>query len=155
MVNAIDLTSLLQMGVGLGIGLSFFRATLNRKVTNFNTRFDRVHAALSSPADENGRRLANDAVSIRIRFKRTAAVAETYAFAAQIAALGGALVNTWLLIRACLAADETWHPGWPIWWSVGFYVTLLIGVELLLFLQTCRIDSDLEVVERDAGVRTA
>lgn len=71
-----------------------------------------------------------------------------------MAALGGGVVNVYLLIEACLNPTAQWDPVWVVWWSVGFFASLLLGVEAVLFAQLTRIDSELEVQERQAGIRS-
>jgi hypothetical protein len=125
MANLGEFSSLLQLGVGFGIGLSFFRAPMTLLLDRLNEDlraemnvFDRLQTPKANSAK-------GDLASLQLDIAENAEKLNSLSLPFMIAALFGAAVNWGALIYAALYAQQV---------LTSTEELLLIGISVVWFL---------------------
>src|SRR5687767_12270602 len=106
MVTYGDFSSLLQLGVGLGIGLSVFRAPVDLRVSRITRIIDAEIAALSGTQTDVGRRKRIAFMDLRLSFATKSRGLENLQVPFMFTAVAAAALNLCGLIYATLSADS-------------------------------------------------
>lgn len=155
MIEAKDFASLLQLGAGLGIGLSFFRSGFDRKQKALRKRFGQITTAYGNATTRADRKAVGELASARTRFASGCGKAEKLAQLFQALALLGGLANMGLLIAATVWGDyqlNTLGIWGGLWWSLGYFALLLLAMEMWLWLAFRPIAAELLRLEKQKGL---
>ena len=129
-----DFSSLLQLGVGTGIGLSLFRAPVDLRVARIARTIEAELVALRGavpPFARSKRRALHD-LNLTFRVVRQRLERQLKPF--MVAAVIGALVNLWALVEATVRSNRPISPREAdalIFLSVGWFVLEIVALEVL------------------------
>jgi hypothetical protein len=126
-----DFSSLLQLGVGIGIGLSLFRAPVDLRVSRIDRVIESELVALRGLATPFAKAKRRDIMDLRLRFVSIKDDLNEHMLPFMIAAVFAALLNLAGLITVTLCADRGAGPteaGVFLFISVGWF---LIEIALL------------------------
>ncbi len=129
-----EYSSLLQLGVGLGIGLSLFRAPVDLRVSKLTERMDDEMTVLQHVGTSAAKERIAILSSIRLDFAKEKIKAEETLAYFLAASLAGAGANWFALIwasRDAGAALSVWGELGLITLSVLYYLAILAILELL------------------------
>jgi hypothetical protein len=105
-----EYSSLLQLGFGIGVGLSIFRAPMDLLSKTFERDVDaemNVLEGVQSPKAQTSRSALSD---IKLEFAQTARALDSFHLPFMIATILGAIVNWVLLAKASSDAGYTLSP---------------------------------------------
>jgi hypothetical protein len=129
-----DFSSLLQLGVGLGIALSLFRAPVDLRTARIARALDGDILALRGVPTEFARTKRIDLMNLRLHFQETCEGIEKSQLPFMIAALVAALINLGFLIKASFDAGGSVGPHIEYvmtFFSVAIYFLIGLGLEVL------------------------
>ena len=129
-----DFSSLLQLGVGTGIGLSLFRAPVDIRTANLERVLNGEILALRNAANDFARLKRRELMSLRLQFIGTKERVEALQQPFMWLAVAGALANLLLLIRVSLNASAA--PSDQMQWllvfaSTVYFALVMAGLEVL------------------------
>jgi hypothetical protein len=138
MANLGEFGSLLQLGVGLGIGFSVFRAPfdiLTRKFeADLSSEFN-VLAKIATPHASERKAVLSD---LNLEFARTSKTLERFHLPFMIASILGAVVNWYYLAQAAWNSGCSLSPiaaAWLTFISGPFFVLIFVTVTGVTFLR--------------------
>lgn len=158
MATQSDIASLLELGAGAGLGLSFFRAGFDRTFRSFDKRMKRLAVRLPVASNKAERERQTRFATMRTTYSVVKSASERYVPLFQAAALCGALANIFWLVHACLLPNEplTYADGVVrVFWAVGYYATLLIIAEIYYTIELRQTRTALRAFEREMSPSTA
>jgi hypothetical protein len=122
--------SLLQLGFGIGIGLSIFRAPMDLLSLAFERDLSaemNVLEGVQTPKAQTNKSALSD---LKLEFAQTARTLESFHLPFMIAAIAGALVNWALLASASSKAgrDLSYEEEWAVFFIAGPYFLLIAGL---------------------------
>jgi hypothetical protein len=129
-----EFTSLLQLGFGIGIGLSLFRAPVDLRAAKIARILDMEMTALRGVATAFGQQKRRKLMSLKLRFLDAQKELERQQFPFLIFTLLGALINLLLLIKASVSAQQQVTPSieWLlIFISVIYFVFIVIILDCI------------------------
>jgi hypothetical protein len=129
-----EFSSLLQLGFGIGIGLSLFRAPVDLRTAKLAREIDGDLAAIRGVASEVARTKRRGLMTLKLRFANTRRELDSKQIPFMIAALLGALANLAGLIAASSDAQRTLSSGQQaglIFLSSGYFLLLALCLEVL------------------------
>lgn len=139
-----DFSSLLQLGVGIGIGLSLFRAPVDLRVAYLGRTIDSEIAMLRSPLPF-AKRKRRDLQDLKLRFLTVSGNLERRQLPFMVIAVGLSVANLAALIWAAVDKDRC-VSGPELWMllaiSVGGYILLIAALEILARLSLSKIMKD-------------
>lgn len=144
-----EFSSLLQLGVGFGIGLSLFRAPMTLLVERLDRELKQEMDVVSTIESRAAQRLRADIASLKMDVASRTDTLNSLNLPFMIAAILGAVVNWLALILASIAAPrplsstEEWC---LIFISVGWFILIGLAVAvaaLVLLLPSSRKLSEL------------
>lgn len=125
-----DFGSLLQLGVGLGLGLSVFRAPLDVRLRRIGNKLQAEMDIVQGVDSEFSRDRVSQISRIKIKFLRATLSLEQAQFNFSVVALIGALLNVLFLTVAAVQVEQELSMGWQI--AIIFiswvYFVFLIGI---------------------------
>lgn len=125
---------LLQLGFGLGIGLSVFRAPLNLRAISVSKVIADDINVLKSVNTAAARAKRGKLASLWLRFDEARQKVDRAQLPFMIASLGAASLNLALLVWASVAAARpltAWQQYALIFLSTGFYFVLVVILECI------------------------
>lgn len=148
-----DFTSIAELGTGIGIGLSFFRAPIDKRLLYLRGRIETemtLLKAISTPlATSKKTEFSN--LSVKVSTKRREL--ERVLKGATVIASLGAAVNAMFLSFACLQAEREISGAMQMWYllaGIGLYMALLLFLECIALVELKPLMNALE----DISVRT-
>jgi hypothetical protein len=154
-IKASDFASVLQLGAGIGIGLSFFRAGFDRKQRALKRRFARAGAAYDNPATREERKHLTELSTLRTRFGSRVSRADRRVTVFQVAAFIGGIANMILLAWVTFHGDQAlsrWEQFVGLAASLGYFSVLLAALEIWLLVDFGFVGRDLHVFEVRKGL---
>lgn len=146
-----DFSSLLQLGVGTGIGLSLFRAPVDLRVKFLSKVIEEELASLNNSSSQFGRKKRRDISDLKQKFLEVCDKLDIYMQPFMVAAVVGAALNLIALIDRTLNSDIELS-NVAIWWllfvSVGFFILELALLEVLARRCLGPIANELAVIRR-------
>lgn len=104
-----DFSSLLQLGVGVGIGLSLFRAPVDLRVAQLDRTISGELSALKGSTEAFGRTKRRDLSDLRFRFTLSRTELQRSQIPYMVAAVISAVANLVCLIIATVDKDKQVH----------------------------------------------
>ena len=144
-------SSLLQLGVGTGIGLSVFRAPVDLRVRRISRTIEGEVVALKGVATPFARTKRRDMLDLRFQFVTVREELDNRLRPFMIAAVIGAFLNLLALIAATTDADRvvsSFQAGELIFLSVGWFLIVLAALELLARLKLGTLVHDLQTLRQ-------
>lgn len=126
--------SLLQLGFGIGIGLSLFRAPMDLRASALVAGMADAQKLLAKAQTPEAAAKRNSLLDLRVRFHQERRKLDAWNKPIMIALLGGAVTNLIALIWASVRAQDQVGLSWQavlIFVSVGYYVLALALLEIL------------------------
>lgn len=139
MSNLGEFSSLLQLGVGFGIGLSLFRAPMTLLLEKLARELAHEMDVVDTIQTPAARRLKGELSNLQMDISTNADALNRWNLPFMIAAIVGGLVNWAALILASVNAQRplTWEEEWLlIGISVGWFLAIgtVVGIVALLLL---------------------
>jgi len=145
-----DFSSLLQLGVGIGIGLSLFRAPVDLWTARLEKAFDAELRALRGTAITGFRQKKRQALQgLRLRYFGAVRTAGKQLLPFMVAAATGAVVNLASLIWVSLSFNAD-PGGWSyffIFISSIYYIILLIALTVFALAHFGEISTRLKEIQ--------
>jgi hypothetical protein len=129
-----EFSSLLQLGFGIGIGLSYFRAPVELRASTLRQAIDGELLIVRGVATPKAQQKSADLASLKLAFSDVREQLEKLQLPFMIAAIAGAITNWVFLILASLYASRAlvrWEKLGLLFISVGYFVLLLVALELI------------------------
>lgn len=129
-----EFSSLLQLGFGIGIGLSYFRAPVELRASTLAQAIDGEISIVRGVTTPKAQQKTADLSSLKLRFSDIREQLEKLQFPFMVAAIAGALANWIFLILASLYASRQllrYEKLGLLFVSVGYFVLLLVVLELI------------------------
>jgi hypothetical protein len=132
--------SLLQLGFGIGVGLSVFRAPMDllsaKAKADIRSEMDVLANVQTAKANEKKARLSD----LNLEFVKTAATLDKFHLPFMIASILGALVNWALLAAASHEAGRVLSPGeeWFVFFVSGPIYLIISAILALVTWQRLR-----------------
>lgn len=146
-----DFTSLLQLGVGIGIGLSLFRAPVDFRTARITKSLDNELSVLRGTASTFANRKRRELLDLKFEFAEAQRSLESAIVPAMYFALFGALLNLSALVGASLHA-KTPLIGWNViellFISVAYYFLILAFLEGTARNILSRLQNRLQSIQR-------
>lgn len=146
-----DFSSLLQLGVGTGIGLSLFRAPVDLRVNSISRTVENELIALEGATTPFAITKRRDVSDLKLRFLTIRDRLNQTMIPFMIAAVMGALINLIALIDATFNADVQLSSAEDIWMvfiSVGWFVIELSILEIIARVRLGDLQTDLDILRR-------
>lgn len=146
-----DFSSLLQLGVGTGIGLSLFRAPVDLRVNSISRTVENELIALEGATTPFAITKRRDVSDLKLRFLTIRDRLNQTMIPFMIAAVMGALINLIALIDATFNADVQLSSAADIWMvfiSVGWFVIELSILEIIARVRLGDLQTDLDILRR-------
>jgi hypothetical protein len=146
-----DFSSLLQLGVGTGIGLSLFRAPVDLRVNSISRTVENELIALEGATTSFAVTKRRDISDLKLRFLTTRDRLNQTMIPFMIAAVMGALINLVALIDATFNADVQLSPAaafWMVFIAVGWFIVELLILEIIARMRLGDLQSDLDLLRR-------
>ncbi|CAA2106912.1 hypothetical protein MBUL_03902 [Methylobacterium bullatum] len=145
-----DFSSLLQLGVGIGIGLSLFRAPVDLRVSKLTRTMDNELTALRGASMPFAKVKWRDVQQLRYRFAQVRLTLERQQLRFMVIALALALLNLVALVEATLDKDR---PACGVelygllFVAIGGFVALLSVLEVLARYHLGPIQRELQLIQ--------
>ncbi len=147
MTTFADFSSLLQLGVGTGIGLSLFRAPVDVRVARLARTIDAELTAMRGATSEFAKKKRRDMQDVKLKFLQARDGLDERIMPYMIVAVLGAIANLIALILATLDAERvlrTCEISILLFISVGWFVIELASLEVLSRVTLAGVDRELE-----------
>jgi len=129
-----DFSSLFQLGVGIGIGISLFRAPVDLRVSRLERLINGEITALRGTDVPFAQKKRRDMMDLRFRFITVRADLDRWQWPFMVAAVTGAALNLAGLVVATLDKDRavlTFDRWTLLFVSIGWFLILLGALEVL------------------------
>jgi len=129
--------SLLQLGFGIGIGLSIFRAPMDLLSMAFEKDLSAEMDVLEGVQTAKAKSSRSALSDLKLEFAQTARALESFYLPFMIAAIAGALVNWGLLAWASSKAGRELSYGeeWAVFFVAGPYFLVIAGLLAVVTLR--------------------
>jgi hypothetical protein len=139
MSNLGEFSSLLQLGVGFGIGLSLFRAPMTLLLKKLQDDLTQEMDVLNSVQSPAAKRMKGELANLQMDIATNTVTLNRLSLPFMIAAIIGAAVNWLALIYASWAAQRPLEPTeeWLLTGiSVGWFllIAIAVGIAALIYL---------------------
>lgn len=144
-----DFSSLLQLGVGTGIGLSLFRAPVDLRVNAISRTIQNELIALEGAGTAFAVIKRRDISDLNLEFSTVKDGLDRTMIPFMIAAVIGAILNLVALIDATLNADRELSAAasyWMIFISVGGFAVELALLEAIARIRLGKIEAELDKI---------
>jgi len=146
-----DFSSLLQLGVGTGVGLSLFRAPVDLRVARISRTIEAELVALRGVTMPFAQRKRRDMLDLKLRFVTVREALDRSLMPFMIAAVIGAFLNLLALIAATMDTGRALTPCQAdalIFLSVGWFLMVVVALEVLARLKLQSINRDLRTLRQ-------
>jgi hypothetical protein len=146
-----DFSSLLQLGVGTGIGLSLFRAPVDLRVNSISRTIENELIALEGATTPFAVIKRRDISDLKLRFLTIRDRLNQTMIPFMIAAVMGALINLVALIDATFNADSQLSFAATIWMvfiAVGWFLIELLVLEIIARTRLGELQTDLDLLRQ-------
>lgn len=146
-----DFSSLLQLGVGTGIGLSLFRAPVDLRVARITRSIETELVALSGVPTPFAQGKKRDMLDLKLRFAAETDALDGRMLPFMIAAVIGALLNLAVLVAATLDADRVLRPDqveWLLFITVGWFLLEILALEAIARSNLRDAQRDLQAIRK-------
>jgi hypothetical protein len=129
-----EFSSLLQLGVGIGIGLSIFKAPIDLRTNRIGRALDAEILALRGGASDFTKQKRRELMMLRLHFLQVRESLERLQRPFMVTAVAGAILNLLFLIKASLdaSAQVSRCMIWVLLFtSIGLYLLVGCGLEIL------------------------
>lgn len=129
-----EFSSLLQLGVGLGIGLSLFRAPVDVRIGRLSHMFENQRGALRGIQSEFATKKRRDIAELKIQFTHARGRLEAIMFPFMVAAILGAVANVSFLAIASFNSNEQISVIYQyilLTISTIYYLLIVLALELV------------------------
>ena len=133
-----DFTSIAELGTGIGIGLSFFRAPIDRRLSYLRGRIETEMSLLKAVSTPLATSKKTDFSGLSVKVSTKRRDLERVLKIATIVAAIGAAVNAALLSIACLQAESEISGTLQVWFlfsGIGLYLLLLAVLECIAVME--------------------
>jgi len=146
-----DFSSLLQLGVGIGIGLSLFRAPVDLRVNSISRVVENELIALEGVKTPFAITKRRDISDLKLRFLTIRDRLNRTMVPFMIAAVIGALINLVALIDATFNAERELSSAvsyWMLFIAVGWFIVELFVLEIIARARLGELQKDLDLLRR-------
>jgi hypothetical protein len=149
-----EFSSLLQLGVGIGIGLSIFRAPVDVRVSGIGRRLNNEISALKGVNTDFAKKKRRDLMDLKLRFISICSKLDKVLIPFLIATVLGAGINLAGLIKVTLDGQSVASPFW-CWLfltsSVGYFLSIAFALEIVARVMLSTIRNDLQAIQSRRG----